>query len=192
MLLQQFSLRKLLVAVMLVALYFPCDQVYRYWLASTYGYSYVEAVIALELHNGDTIKQVGRQFHQMRLLTPASDSEYLTNLAMVWSNRGLPIQENDEFFHASLRGGAGAYLQFRDGRLVNLWNTAYIDSHKLAPSPPPDNLARLRFIAIYLAGAVLVLLADSVLAFLLRRNKRSRTKPSNASLLDGTLHWPVQ
>jgi hypothetical protein len=124
----QYSMRTLLIFVAVVAMYFPCAQVYDAWFhsrtRSNHSFHYVEMVLLTELRNGDTLAQVGKHFDNTKLVTPA-DVQTNTNIRTVWGNKGLPILPGDQFYFFSLSTGAGCHLQFRQGTLVNLWNTAY-------------------------------------------------------------------
>ena len=169
--LHQFSIRKLLIVIALVAFYFPYEKSYRRWLATNHGYSYVEAVLHSEVHEGDSLERVSSHFDSIRLLTPLNDSEYLANLATICSRKGLAVLKNDEFYRLSVTSGPSAYLQFRNRRLVNLWNTAYIDAVKY-PSQPVSGFARIVFMVIYISIFVSVLMSDSLLQYWVRHNKK--------------------
>ena len=169
--LHQFSIRKMLLVIALVASFFPCETLFRRWLATNHGYSYVEAVLHSEVHEGDSLERVSSHFDSIRLLTPLNDSEYLTNLVMICSRKGLAVLKNDEFYRLSVTSGPSAYLQFRNRRLVNLWNTAYIDAMKY-PSRPVSNNARSIFLAIYFCLFATALVSDSFLQHWMRHNKK--------------------
>jgi hypothetical protein len=161
----------MLIFVALVAFFFPCAHVYRNWLARSYGQTYIEAVLHSDLHEGDSLEQVASHFDSIRLLTPSTDTDYLSNLATICAQKGFAVHPNDEFYHVSVESGPGAYLQFRNRRLVNLWNTAFIDENKY-PSQRASNSAPLLFFTIYASVSTLVLASDSLLQCCMRQNKR--------------------
>ena len=169
--LPQFSIRTLLILVALVAFYFPFDKAYRKWLARNHGGSYVAAVLHSELHEGDNLDSVAAHFDSIRLLTPSTDNDYLLNLAAICSRKGLSIQEFDEFYRVSVSSGPGAYLQFRNRKLVNLWNTAYIDMIKY-PSQPASYSARLQFYLIYMLICAFFYVSVSLMRYWKKHNKK--------------------
>lgn len=168
--LRQFSMRTLLLLVAMGALYFPSEKVYRTWLSRNHTFSYVEAVLHSELTEGDSFKSVASHFTSNRLLTHPADTEYISNLSAICSKKGMAIMDKDEFYHLSIGDGSGAYLQFRDKKLVNLWNTAYIDAMKNPSQTRAPAYSMLVFALIYFVVSITVLLIDIVL------QRRSRTR----------------
>ena len=134
-------------------------------------------VLLSELRNGDTLTQVGKHFDNVKLVTPA-DVQTNTNITTVWGNKGLPIMPGDQFYHFSLSTGAGCHLQFRQGALVNLWNTAYTSVVRDASQlTRPNQLLAYGFFLGYLMVVVL-----GTLAFLFLR-KRRILRPQGSSTL---------
>ncbi len=162
--LHQFSIRKLLIVIALVASYFPYEKSYHKWLARNHGCSYVEAVLTSQLREGDSLELVASHFDSIRLLETTTDSEYLSNLSAICSRKGFAILEDDEFYRLAVASGPGAYLQFRNRRLVNIWNSAWIDSRKY-PSQRVSSFARFVFMAIYISIFVSVLVTDSLIQY---------------------------
>ena len=155
----QYSLRGLLVFIAVVAAYFPCSQIYNAWcqsrIRSNHSYHYVELVLLTKLRNGQTLQDVSAHFDDVRLVT-ANDVHVNRNIARVWGNKGLTIAKGDQFYFCSVSAGAGGYLQFRQGKLVNLWNTAYTTPGNLMKAQPgqmtrPSQLLTYGFLFGYFA-----------------------------------------
>ncbi len=179
----QYSLRTFLIFVAFVAAYFLCSQVYNTWydslIRSNHSFHYVELVLAAKLRNGDTLQDVSAHFDNVRLVT-ANDVHVNRNIATVWGNKGLTIAKGDQFYFCSVSTGAGGYLQFRQDKLVNLWNTAYSTPGNLMKAQPgqmtrPNQLLALGFLPGYLAfGAI-----GTITIKILRKLQLPRSAPSS-------------
>ena len=162
--LKQFSLRKMLVLVALIAFFFPCASVFRGWLHQNRGQSYVEGILHAELREGQSLANVSSHFDSTRLLTPANDAEYLANLKTICASQNFEVEDDDEFYHLSVASGPGAYLQFRKEKLINLWNSASIDQNKF-PGQRASNSTHLVFFVAYVTFSLVVLGFDSWLIY---------------------------
>ena len=154
----------MLLCVLLVAFFFPCARVFRGWLHQNRGQSYVEGILHTELREGQSLASVSSHFDSTRLLTPTNDAEYLANLKTVCASQNYEVENDDEFYHLSVASGPGAYLQFREKKLVNLWNTAFIDENKF-PGQRASNATHFVFFFAYVTFSLVVLAFDSWLIY---------------------------
>ena len=96
----RFSLRTLLIAVALVAAYFPCSELYVSWvykrLEANHGYHYVLMLLHSEFRNGDSLHEVATRFENVRLLS-ANNTQEMENIRNIWAMKKLTIEVDDQF-----------------------------------------------------------------------------------------------
>jgi hypothetical protein len=126
----------------------------------------VSRVLASEIYNGDSVGDVAKHFRSHHLITP-DDEQLSQSIRDVWGQHGdWSIEDSDQFFHFAVPG-AGANLQFRKGKLVNLQNSAYRDARKLAQLNGyslPNPLLKFGIMPYYLPfaiGTILVCMRQS-------------------------------
>jgi len=124
----QFSIRTLLIGVLLIALCLASARAFNYWYAHKYTAHNLFSHLHDRIHNGDTFQKVVRYFKTTEKVE--STTPYVQKL---WSARSWDIQPGDEIWRFGERSN-GVYLQFRDGRLINHSNSDYAN---------PDQVARL-------------------------------------------------
>ena len=165
MMFYQYSLRTLIVAVVVVAAYFPLARIYHSWFTKTYRQFYLTSVLGSKIHDGDSVGDVARHFDSHRLLSSLSsnDARTIKYLTEYCGLHNLRIEEHDEFHSFSISRG-GVDLQFRDGKLVNLQNNLYIDVRKLSQMndyPLPNPMLSFGFWPLYLILTVCIVLLFS-------------------------------
>ena len=170
----------MLLCVLLVAFFFPCASVFRGWLHQNRGQSYVEGILHAELREGQSLANVSSHFDSTRLLTPANDAEFLANLKKICASQNYQVEKDDAFYHLSVASGPGAYLQFRKEKLVNLWNTAFIDQDKY-PGKRATNSTHLVFFVAYVTFSLVVLGFDSWLIYYKSHRQNHGVHRSTAS-----------
>jgi hypothetical protein len=184
MFVSRYSIRTLLVAVTLVAAYFPCAKTYHSWFVNKYA-GYYNGSLVSQVQNGDSINDVSELFDSMRLLTPADEHD-MRNIASVWASQKLDIEEGDQLFHFSCVSGHGVYLQFRDGRLVNFPNGAYKDARKLAEINNDPIPHALLLMGVWPYYVVCIGFASVMFAlFYRRRRKRSHVDLASRGITNG-------
>lgn len=174
----RYSLRSLLIATAIVSAYFPLAKLYHSWFTTTYDSYYVTSVLASKIHNGDSVDAVATHFASYRILRD-TDSNDMQNVNEIWGSNNLTREDTDQYYHFSTRGGAGAYLQFRDGRLANMTNSSYSDASRIAVmnhDSIPNPILRLGLFPIYL------ILVACVALILASRQWIQRSSGSNHSL----------
>ena len=177
MMFYQYSLRMLIVAIAIVAAYFPLARIYHSWFTKTYGPYYVASVLGSKIHDGDSVADVARHFDSHRLLSN-NDARQMKNVTEFCSRNNLRIEEQDVFHTFAISRG-GVDLQFRDGKLVNLQNNLYSDALKLSQMnnyPLPNPMLSFGFLPLYLFVAVCIV----VLYSWLNRQDQSDQRRSNA------------
>jgi hypothetical protein len=131
----QFSLRTLIVSLLLVAICLATNRAYRRWYAHKYPSHYLYSVLRDQIHDGDTFEHVARYFER------AEQTDFdARNVRNVWSTRPWPIQPGDDIWHFR-NASSGVLIQFRDGRVVNHPTSDYAEPDRIAqmnhhPVPP--------------------------------------------------------
>lgn len=136
----------------IVAAYFPLAKLYHSWFTTTYDSYYVTSVLASKIHNGDSVDDVSTHFESRQILSDA-DTNAMQNITEIWGSNNLTMEDADQYYRFSTRGGASAYMQFRDGRLVNLSNNNYSDARRIAEMNDysfPNPIFRFGLLPIYL------------------------------------------
>lgn len=168
-----------------VSAYFPLASLYDDWLSTAYDGYYVNAILASHIRNGDSIDKVASHFSSFRLLGGA-DKNDMENVAGIWKSNRLTIEKGDQIYHFATSGGSGAYLQFRDGGLINLSNKAYLDETGIARQngyPFPNWILRVGFFPLYIAlvaFATLALCFANPLGKMLTANRQLPRREPNA------------
>jgi len=158
---RQFFIRTLLVMVTLAAVCLASHRVYSSWYAQNYPGHFLYRLLHTQVHNGDTLEEVSRQFNT----AVEVDASNVTNVVKLWNSRGWSIPPEDEIWHFSHASGRGIYLQFRDGRVVNYPYFDFADPDALAQmnnDPLPPLLLRrgiwpIALVVLVLTGGVLTL-----------------------------------
>ena len=104
------------------------------WYESNYSGHAVCASLD-SIKNGDSLPTVLRYFHGSEQVQ--RDDPFVQD---VWEQNSWSIEPNDEFHHVLFDGEFGAYLQFRDGRLINHEDRYLVDERirqKNNNSKPP-------------------------------------------------------
>src|SRR5262245_61444174 len=132
----QFSIRTLIVSVLLVAICLATNRAYLRWYAHKYPSHYVFSVLRNQIHDGDTFEHVAQYFER------AERTDFdAPNVRKVWSTRPWTIQPGDDIWHFR-NASSGVFIQFRDGRVVNHPTSDYAEPDRIAqlnhhPVPPP-------------------------------------------------------
>lgn len=175
----RYSLRTLILWLTLVAVYFPLAQLYDSWFASKYGQYYISNVLGFKIRNGDTFNRVASFFGSSQLVGPDHQLGMMSIKELCASNN-WPIEEDDQFYRFSIRGGSAVYLQFRDNRLINLKNSTYTDASLLASMGGyslPHPALTLGFLPLYA-----IIVPNLVfLSSLFRRSRQSQTPNTEQS-----------
>jgi hypothetical protein len=122
------------------------------------------------LRDGDTLQEVGTHFDDMQLVT-ANDVNANRNISTTWANRGLTIANGDQFYSCSVNTGAGGYLQFRQGKLVNLWDTAHSSVGNLKAQPAQLEYPSQLLASGFLIGYLVVVSLCTITILALRRKR---------------------
>ncbi|MFT5300137.1 MAG: hypothetical protein ACI87E_005113 [Mariniblastus sp.] len=115
-----FSIRTLLLAVTVVALYFPTHAFYDPWQQDRLRVShhmYHDFTVLAKLSEGDSVEDVCSNYTVIDRVDRDALREQLVGLL---SAMGTEVELKDEFYEYTVHGeGNFGYLQFRDGKLVN-------------------------------------------------------------------------
>jgi hypothetical protein len=131
----QFSIRTLLLIVLLVAICLATNRTYVRWYAHKYPSHYIYSVCRDQIRDGDTFKHVAQYFER------AEQTDFAApNARNVWSTRPWTIRPGDDIWHFHNKS-SGVLIQFRDGRVVNHPTSDYADIDRMAqqnhhPVPP--------------------------------------------------------
>ncbi len=157
----RFSLRTLLVLMAVVSAYFPLANLFDNWVSTTYGEHYVNSILASRIQNGDSIDTVASHFSSFRLLDD-SDTNDMENVTRIWTSNRWTMKNDDQIYYFETLGGSGTYLQFSDGRLINLSNKAHRDERGIAKMnayPFPNWIVRCGFFPLYILLVVIAMTA---------------------------------
>ena len=176
-----YSIRTLLVAIAIVAAYFPMRDVYATWrrarLQTTHQIFSDYETLAM-IHEGDSVQDVTR-YYPMLSSVPSNTAPW-TTVANGLQSAGQSVQPSDEFYRYTLREeGMYGYLQFRDAKLVNHPDAVFSDPIANAArngAALPAIFDRIGFFPIYLVMAAVAGVFCSIAVRLngrIRRTARS-------------------
>ena len=167
----------MLVACILVAVFFPFRRVYHRWFRSTYSGYHVHTVLGDDVKNGDSFEYVSSLFDRSELRTKQWIKEHgpvlMPNRKSIFSNH----ENGDKYYAFFIDGGnVNALFQFRDGVVVNHLNSLYEGPYSMVKhynDQSPNSLLRHGALPIYF----IIVVACSTFAwlastFMLRRKTR--------------------
>jgi hypothetical protein len=155
-----FSLKTLLLAIAVVAVYFPLREIYDSWrrhrLQETHQIFSDYETLAI-LNEGDSVQDVTRHYPMLSAVepnTPAWD-----NIANGFQSAKLSVEATDAFYQYTLNEeGMYGYLHFRNGKLINHPKDVFADPVANAIRSGvslPGFFDRMGFFPIYFATIAL-------------------------------------
>ena len=161
----QFSIRTLLLVVALAAACLTIHRLYQRWYVQNYALHAAHSMLGTQVHNGDTFQTITRLFEQAVKVDLSNDEN--ENVRYLWNYKGWMILPGDEIWHFEYSHGQGAWLQFRDGRVVNFQPRDFADPEgnaKANRAPVPPRCLRRGVwpfcVAIFVVGSCLLVLMD--------------------------------